>query len=141
MSDVASVVVWPGLTSLIAYALLAISALNVTNALAKSLYQKALGPMGDLEFTYDSNDAEKLRILLASFPRHLWPAYVLFVVLEVAYATLVLSCDSDDSDSTWGWYGGIPLLAVVFTVFLVVWTATLNAKYYSVMNETRQENT
>ena len=39
-SEVASVVVWPGLTSVIAYAFLSISTMNLTNGLASSLYEK-----------------------------------------------------------------------------------------------------
>jgi len=142
MSDVASAIVWPGLTSLITSALLAISALNVTNGLAKSLYDKDAGHGGDLEFTYDSNAAQKLRILLANFPRCLLPTYVVFVLVEIAYALLVISIsrESDDAgNSQLDWYyGGIPLLAVFFTLLLVVWTAILNSRYYSVMNETQQ---
>lgn len=144
MSDVASAVVWPGLTSLITYALLAVSAMNVTNGLAKSLYRTDDGHGGDREFTYDSNSAQELRILLANFPRCLWPAYVVFVLAEVAYAWWVLMSDSRESNdagnSHWGWYGGIPMLAVVFTLMLVIWTAILNSKYYSVINETQQED-
>ena len=43
-------------------------------------------------------------------------------------------------ESAWGWYGGIPLLAVAFTAFLVIWTARLNSKYYSVMDAIQRKN-
>lgn len=148
MSDAASAagaVVWPGLTSVIAYAFLSIATMNLTNSLGSSLYSKESAKDGDLEFTYDSNDAQRLRLALANYPRRLWPAYVLFVILEVAYAAwMLLGGTSNDgggsSDRVWGWYGGIPLLAVVFTAFLVGWTARLNSRYYSVMDETRSED-
>ena len=147
-SDVASVVVWPGLTSVIAYAFLSISTMNLTNGLASSLYEREpagqKGGVGedDLEFVHDSNDAQELRFKLANFPRRLWPTYVLFVVLELVYAAWLLMDDSrvdSSGESAWGWYGGIPLLAVAFTAFLVIWTARLNSKYYAVMDAIQQE--
>lgn len=130
-----SPVIFPALTTLIAFGLITVAANALSNFAGTKLYDRERNQSGDFEFLHASDSAQQLRKRLSRFPGRMMGLYFLFLILVVSFGWWALSRLQSQHDIS-VLIAFIPVTALVYITLIVYMTGRISSMLYKVFLDT-----